>query len=169
MFLCYNKFYKVEPIDATENLEQFEYKSKFVDADELIEGVPFLKLKDDNIKEFIKQDKIIDAYTLYILNSFTDPRMKTPQLIKNSTEIGNGDNGTISVETFIIKNFKNTNDSKDRIHTETICDILNGNGYKINTIETGKLMNRISIGKYNKNCNIDKLRNRGYDYIKYLG
>jgi hypothetical protein len=169
MFLCYNKFYKVEPVDALENLEQFEYKSKFVDANELIEGVSFLKLKDDNIKEFIKQDKIIDAYTLYILNSFTEPRMKTPQLIKNSTEIGNGDIGSIPVETFIIKNFKNTNDNKDRIHTETICDFLNGNGYKINIVETGKLMNRISIGKYNKNCNIDKVRNRGYEYIKYLG
>jgi len=86
MFLCYNKFYNVEPADATENLEQFEYKSKFVNADELIDGVPFLKLKDDNIKEFIKQDRIIDAYTLYILNAFTNPRMKTPENIKFSTE-----------------------------------------------------------------------------------
>ena len=48
-FLCCNKFYKVEPADATENLEQFEYKSKFVNADELIADVPFLKLKDDYI------------------------------------------------------------------------------------------------------------------------
>ena len=43
MFLCYNRFYKVEPADATENLEQFEYKSKFVPEEELIKGVPFLK------------------------------------------------------------------------------------------------------------------------------
>jgi len=167
MFLCYNKFYKVEPFDATENLEQFEYKSKFVERHELIEGVSFLKLKDDNIKDFIKEDRIIDAYTLYILNAFTDPRIKTPEVIKNSTEINNGNNGSISVETFIIKNFKTTNDDKDRIHTETICDILNDNGYKINIIETGKLMNRTGIGKYNKYCNINKLRKSGYDYIKY--
>lgn len=169
MFLCYNKFYKVEPVDALENLEQFEYKSKFVDANDLIEGSSFLKLKDDNIKEFIKEDRIIDAYTLYILNSFTNPRMKTPEIIKHSSEIGNGDIGSIPVETFLIKNFKNTNDSKDRIHTETICDILNGNGYKINVVETGKLMTRVGIGKYNEKCNIDKLRKRGYDYVKYLG
>jgi hypothetical protein len=91
--------------------------------------------------------------------------MKTPDNIKNSTEINNGEK-EISVETFIIKNFINTNDKKDRLHTDDINSILNENGYKV---EAGKLMNRISIGKYNKNCNIDKLRNRGYEYIKYLG
>ncbi len=167
MFLCYNKFHKVEPADATENLEQFEYKSKFVNADELIDGVPFLKLKDDNIKEFIKQDRIIDAYTLYILNAFTNPRMNTPENIKISTEINNGEK-ELSVEQFIITNFQNTNDDKDRLHTETITGILEANGYAINTIETGKLINRIGIGKYDKQLNINKIRKGGYKYIKYI-
>jgi hypothetical protein len=168
VILCYNKFYKVEPADALENLEQFEYKSKFVNADELIDGVPFLKLKDDNIKEFIKQDRIIDAYTLYILNSFTNPRMNTPENVKISTEINNGEK-EFSVEQFIIANFKKTDNDKDRLHTETITDILKLNGYMINIIETGKLMNRIGIGKYNSKCNIDKCRKGGYDFIKYIG
>ena len=168
MFLCYNRFYKVEPQDATENLEQFEYKSKFVGEDELIEGVPFLKLKDDNIKEFVKQDRLIDAYTLYMLSAFTDPRMNTPENIKNSTEINNGEK-EISVETFILNNFINSNNSKDRLHTESITNILNDNGYIINKIEVGKLMNRVSIGKYNKNCSVENIRKTGYDCIKYLG
>ena len=43
--LCYNKFYEVVPADAKENLEQFEYKSKFVPQEELVYGVPFLKFK----------------------------------------------------------------------------------------------------------------------------
>jgi hypothetical protein len=38
-------------------------KSKFVPKEELVEGVPFLKSKNDTIKEFIKEDRIIDAYT----------------------------------------------------------------------------------------------------------
>jgi len=165
MFLCYNKFYKVFPEDATENLEQFEYKSKFVSQEELIPNVPFLKLKDDTIKDFIKEDRIIDAYTLYILNAFTNPRMKTPENIKNSTEINNGEK-KMSIETFIIKNFITTNDSKDRLHTDTINSILNENGYKV---EAGKLINRIGIGKYNRMCSINKIRKVGYEYIKYLG
>ena len=128
MFLCYNKFYEVIPNDAMENLEQFEYKSKFVSKDELIDNIEFLKLKDDNIKMFIKEDRIIDAYTLYILNSFTNPRMNTPLNIKNSTEINYGEI-IITVEQFILNNFKNSNDGKDRLHIETINNIINNNGY----------------------------------------
>jgi hypothetical protein len=30
-------------------------------------------------------------------------------------------------------------------------------------------MNRVSIGKYNKNCNVENIRKVGYDNIKYLG
>ena len=168
MILCYNKFYEVVPADAKENLEQFEYKSKFVNKEELIEGVPFLKLKDDNIKDFIKQDRIIDAYTLYILNSFTNPRMNTPQVIKNSTEINNGE-VEMTVEQFIITNFKNSNDGKDRLHIDTVNDIVNDKGYKITNTEINKLLNRIGIGKYNKMCNVDKVRKTGYDFIKYIG
>jgi hypothetical protein len=59
MLLCYNRFYKVEPQDATQNFEQFEYKSKFVGKDELIEGVSFLKLKDDNIKELLNKIELL--------------------------------------------------------------------------------------------------------------
>ena len=94
--------------------------------------------------------------------------MKTPQVIKNSTEINKGD-VEMSVETFIISNFINTNDSKDRLHTENIASILDDNGYKIDKIEAGRLINRIGIGKYNKMCNIDKCRKAGYDYIKFIG
>jgi hypothetical protein len=167
MFLCYNRFYEVVPADAKENLEQFEYKSKFVNRDELVDGVPFLKLKDDTIKDFIKEDRIIDAYTLYILNAFTNPRMNAPESIKNSTEINNGE-VQITVEQFIINNFINSNDGKDRLHTDRICEILNENGYKTSIVETGRLVNRIGIGKYNNKCNIDKCKKGGFDFIKYV-
>jgi hypothetical protein len=50
--------------------------------------------------------------------------MDTPESIKNSTKINNGEK-TISIETFIINNFINSNNHKDRLHTETITDVLN--------------------------------------------
>lgn len=167
MFLCYNKFYEVVPSDAKENLEQFEYKSKFVSKEDLLPNIPFLKLRDDNIKDFIKEDRIIDAYTLYILNAFSNPRMDTPESVKISTNINNGET-EISAETFILQNFKTTTDSKDRLHTEDIKDILNEKGYKIDIREAGRLMNRTGIGKYNDKCNINKVRKGGFEYIKYI-
>lgn len=167
MFLCYNKFYKVEPEDATENLEQFEYKSKFVSQEELLHNVPFLKLKNDNIKSFIKEERIIDAYTLYILNAFSNPRVNTPESIKTSTEINNTEK-TISAETFILQSFITTTDSKDRKHTEEIKEILNEEGYKVDIAETGRLVNRTGIGKYNKNLTINKVKKAGFEFIKYV-
>ena len=157
MFLCYNRFYEVVPADAKEKLERFEYKSNFFNQDELVNGVPFLKLKDDTIKDFIKEDRIIDAYTLYIKYAFTYRRMNVPESIKNSTEINNGE-VQITIEQFIVNNFINSNDGKDRLHTARICNILNENGYKCNVVETGRLNNRIGIGKYNSKCNIDKYK-----------
>ena len=58
---------------------------------------------------------------------------------------------------------------KDRIHTEKIESILNNNGYKIKLVETGRLIVRYSLGKYNKNCNINSSRKGGFDYLKYIG
>ena len=168
MFLNCNKLYEFSEEDANENLEQFEYKSKFVPSDELIDGVPFLKLADNSIKEFIKEDRIIDAYTLYILNAFSDPRMTTPQSIKNSTEIGRGEI-KLTIENFIMQNFRTTNDNKDRLHTDDITEILKHNNYKVDKISAGRLVNRMGIGKYNNKCNINNNRKGGYDFIKYIG
>jgi len=168
MFINCNKLYNIYPEDAMENLEQFNYKSKFVEEDELIEGIKYLKLKDDNIKTLINEERIINAYIHYILEGFKIKREKMPEIIKNSTIIGKISE-KLTIEEFIIRNFKNTNDDKDRIHTEEINEILKRNNYKISLIESGRLFNSIGIGKYNDKCNINKIRKGGFQYVKYIG
>ena len=167
MFLCYNKLFEFTHQDAKENLEEFEYKSKFVSKEELIEDCQFFKLKDDTIKDFIKEDRIIDAYTLYILNAFTNPRMKMPESIRQSTNIGKGEI-KLTIEQFISKNFKNTNDDKDRFHTLELYTILLENDYKLSLIETGRLFNRLGRGKYYDKVIIDKITKGGFKYIQYI-
>jgi hypothetical protein len=96
--------------------------------------------------------------------------MNTPQSIKNSTEINYGE-VQITVEQFIVNNFINSNDGKDRLHSDIICEILNENGYKCSVVEAGRLINRIGIGIYNSKCNIDKCKKKkkgGCDFIKYV-
>ena len=56
--------------------------------------------------------------------------MNTPENIKNSTEINDGEKER-PVETFIINNFIDTNDSKDQLHIETITDILKNKVIKL--------------------------------------
>ena len=125
-------------------------------------------MADATIKEFIKENRIIDACTLYILNAFSNPRMNTPQSVKNSTELGNA-KIELTIEQFIVENFKTTKSSGDRLHTEEISRILNNNDYKANSILAGRLMNRMGIGKYKNKCNINNKQKAGYDYIKFIG
>ena len=79
------------------------------------------------------------------------------------------DKSDLSKEQFIIKNFITTDNKKDKLHTMTIFNILTDNGYKISSIETGRLVNSIKIGKYNDKCCIDNTKKGGFEFIKYIG
>ena len=169
MFFCANDGLKVdeENQDVFENYEEFSCKSKFVEKDELVEGCSFLKLKDDKIKSLIEEPRIYNAYLHYVLKSFNDNRMTTPESVKITTQICKGDN-VITVEDFIIKNFKTTADKMDRLYTTDIAETLAKNGYNVSGIECGRLMSRIGIGKYNEKCNINGIRKKGYEFIKFI-
>ena len=167
MILCCNNIYETTPKDALENLEAFEYKSKFVVKEEMEEGISYYKLRDESIKSFIQEDRIIDAYTWYIFNQFSMNRKPTPENVKLTTDI-NVDDDKLSVDKFICKNFITTEDKKnDRLFTEEICDILNNYGYKVNLIETGKYLIRLNIGIHNKKTNKNGERKNGFECIRF--
>jgi hypothetical protein len=74
----------------------------------------------------------------------------------------------MTAKQFIVNKLINSVDNKDRLHAETICEILRENGNKTNVTETGKIMNRIGIGKYNSKCNVDKCKKGGFDYTNFV-
>ncbi len=55
MILCLNRLHDIGPEDAIENMEEFNYKSKFVNEDDLFEEIPYLTLK--NIFNFLSRRK----------------------------------------------------------------------------------------------------------------
>ena len=80
------------------------------------------------------------------------------------------DNKTkLTRQQFIKDNFITTDEKKDRLHTETICDILNEKGFKLNIIHIGRIFNEMQVGKYTNKCYIDKVKRGGFEYIKYIG
>jgi hypothetical protein len=93
--------------------------------------------------------------------------MNAPESIKNSTVINNGE-VQITVENFIVNNFINSNDGKDRLHTERKCGIPNENGYKCSAAEAGRLINRIGVGKYNNKCNIHQCKKVDFILLNML-
>lgn len=165
IFINSNDTFDFTAKDAGENLITLQYKSKFVSEDELIEGCQYYKLKDDNIKDLINEDRIINAYIHYILDGFNDYVPIVPDVIKLSTETNNK-KPEISVEQYIFKNFKKSDNKKDKLHIENIKDILNSNGFDVgNKITT--LFTKLQIGIYDKNITIDKVKRAGFTNVIY--
>ena len=95
--------------------------------------------------------------------------LMTKGLFKDFIYIDNEKTLKLYRDDFITSNFVTTNDKNDKLHTETISNILLNNCFKLNTIHTGRIFNEMNIGKYNKHCNIGKIRKCGFEYIKYIG
>ena len=130
LFINSNDTFEFTTKDAGENLITLQYKSKFVSKDELIDGCEYYKLKDDNIKNLTNEDRIVNAYIHYIIDNFNDYVPIVPEEIKLSTEINNKA-PEITVEQFIFKNFKNTNDKNNKLHIDNLRDILGINGFDV--------------------------------------
>ncbi len=84
MFLCSNNFFEAVPADAKEFLGNSNIKINLIVEMNSLVAFHFLNLKMIQSREKIKEDRIIDAYTLYILNAFTNPGMNIPESIKKS-------------------------------------------------------------------------------------
>ena len=168
MFLCCNTLYKPTETskDCLENMVSFDYQSKFVDADEIIEGVEYYKIKDDTIKDLIKENRIINAYIWYIINEFDMIRRKPPLSIIQNKNMGKDDE-EMTLDKYLLTYYKTTNNNKDRLHTETITNDVNSNdSFKhITSVEIGRLMNRLKIGVYNDKTNIEGKRKGGFTNI----
>lgn len=170
MFMC-NSLKGVEPADALENCEQFYCKSKFVKEEELIEGQPFLKLRNENIKELIERPDIVDAFTLYVLSHFKDS-MTIPEIVKVSTDDMRRDM-PLTLEQIILKCFRFSSNNKDRLFSEDIFTKISENGYlqSINPKDVASILIKCNIGTRTKNglTNINKEKKSGYENIIYVG
>jgi len=69
---------------------------------------------------------------------------------------------------YISKHFITTNNPYDRLHTSSINLILNKQGYFQHTIELGRLLKRMNIGRYNIKCYVDGKGKGGFEFIKYI-
>ena len=118
MMLNCNELKGVEPVDALESCEQFYCKSKFVSEEELIEGQPFLKLKDDKIKELLDKPEIINAFTLYVFENYHDS-LSTPQSVKFSTDDMKADI-PLTLEQVVLKHFRRSQNPNDKLFTDEI-------------------------------------------------
>lgn len=169
MVINCNQEYKTDPIDAMENAIIFNYETKFVDEDELIEGIAYYKLKDDGVKTLIYEDEIIDEYILFLLSYFNKNLLPKPDIVKLSTELSLDEDDGNKLSKFLATHFKTTNNKDDKYHSSDILHIVNNNGFNFpSAIRITKLLVSLKIGIYNGMTNIDGDKRRGFTYIKYI-
>ena len=170
MFLCCNTLYKPteKSKDCLENMISFDYKSKFVEVDEIIDGVEYYKIKDDNIKDLVRENRIINAYIWYIINEFDMIRRKPPQSILNNKDIEKEEDKK-TLDQYLLDTYITTDNSNDKLHTSTIFEDVNSydsfNGTSAELV--AKSLIRLKIGKYYPDkITINKERKRGFINIK---
>lgn len=163
-WFMYNQWYDVNPIDATENLIQFTCPSKFVQPHELVDGCDMFKIADKTINHFIMLEDIIDAFTLFMLDYYSDD-MTLPETIEKF----NNNEHPISVEVFIAKHFIKTNNKDDCIHMSRIKDILLKYDYKLSSSNLRMKFQTMKIGEYDpKHCLVGDTRSSGFRMVKYV-
>lgn len=168
MFMC-NEIKDPDPIDALDNCVQFLYKSKFVEQEDLIPDVPFLKLKDEHIKDMLQQNNIIDAFTLYILDHYAN-NMKMPEIVKKSCNVLKEDK-PITLLDVITKHFRHSPDNEAKMLTQDVVINISNCGYinNINLKQLATTFEQCKIGnKTTKNISIGNKRGKGYTNIKYI-
>ena len=147
------------------------YKSKFVEKDKLIDDVPFLKLKDDNVKDMVIDESIIDAFTLYLLEHYASA-MDMPQSIKDSCAVLNQDR-PLTLEQFILQNYRYSTNPNDKIFNRDILVQLSCAGFSLssNSRDISSIILKCGIGKRSSSgivC-INGEKKTGYSNIIYIG
>lgn len=165
MSLFFNHMPRVEPVDTLQNYLEFACKSKFVNADELDPELPLYKLRDDTIKIYIREPESIDAFTWWILNAY-DNIIPIPECIKNISDAINKSDIKISVDKFILTNFKGGS-NKDRLFTKDIQEILENNGFTLSIKDIHRTFAMCQIGVYKEDFRIDDRKGNGYINIVY--
>lgn len=168
MFLCCNTIYKPtqKTSDCLENMISFDYKSKFVDSEDIIEGIEYYKLKDDTIKDLINEDRIINAYIWYIINEFNMIRRKPPLSIINNMNLDKEDE-VLTLDKYLINNYKTTDNNKDKIFSIDIYnDVISNDFLKdVSKDLISKTLIRLKIGKYVDKLYFNNVYKRGFKNI----
>jgi hypothetical protein len=76
---------------------------------------------------------------------------------------------TQKIETFVLKNFKKTNNNNDKYHTSDIIKIIKNNGLTVSDKKITSILNIQSVGKYKKELIINNKMDAGFTNIIFIG
>lgn len=121
MIMC-NDLPPIEPKDATETMVMFKYPYKFVSADEMKNALPFFRLKDASIDDYVKDPEVCDAFVHIIIDHYENKVMQPGDAVAKDTKEYRQDVGN---ELDILReNFKYTGELEDYVTQEDMKDFI---------------------------------------------
>jgi len=102
LYLFANDFPQASPADTYETLEAFVFNNVFMAADVMEEkGKKCPKnwvQQDVGIKGWISDPKVVDAFTMLVLNAYKTERLPTPSCVKQDTQQFKGTTGEAMID-----------------------------------------------------------------------
>lgn len=124
---------QIDPPDASENLEVLSFKTKFVQADQFQNRTSRgdcpqnWAQSDDEIKEWIKQPAVLDAFTMLVLGAYSSSRARVPPCVANDTKMFRGVEAEPLIDR-ISEIVSYTGDASDGVWTSQIKKALEQHG-----------------------------------------
>jgi hypothetical protein len=121
LFLFCNDLPPITPADTMETMHMFTCRSQFVEKVPE-NALPFVKLRDDNIKKYCCMPDVIDAYTWLVIDAYTSKAVKPSKTVKEETanyRQEGGDEWGVMKEYFEI-----TRNSDDRIPSSAVANFV---------------------------------------------
>jgi hypothetical protein len=133
MFLMFNDMPVFTPADCLESMAYFDFPYKFVDADNMVDALPFYRPADPKIKDFIRDPAVSDAFLHIVLDHYNPTLTISKEVMddKKGVLMDCGNEETIFRNTFSFA--RNPDNSLNESHALTSAEITQwAKGIKLN-------------------------------------
>ena len=127
MIMC-NDLPPIEPKDATQTLVMFKFPYKYVNEADMVDPLPYFRLADPTIDEYVKEMTVCDAFIHILIDHYEDAKLKMSPKVEKDTKEYREDAGD---EDMIIRDtFKYSAVKTDHVTNDDMRDFIRNN--KIN-------------------------------------
>lgn len=162
LFMMCNDLPPITPADTMETMHMVSFPYQYVEKlDE--NSLPFMRVRDDNIKAYCAQDDTVAAYIHLVLDAFKDHPVRACESVAKDTiayRLEGGDEWTLMKEFF-----KVTGAKADRVASADVAAFLKAKGMNLTPQKARKRLEMMGA-KYSEHLVIHGKRARGFVGVK---
>jgi polyhydroxyalkanoate synthesis regulator phasin len=161
MIMC-NDLPPIDPTDATQTLVMFKFPYKYVSEADMVDPLPYFRLADPSIDEYVKDANVCDAFIHILIDHYEDNKLKMSSKVEKDTKEYREDAG--DEEMIIRDTFKYSNSKADYVTNDDIKNFIKEK--KINISATALKEKLIKMNGVNEQRRVNGKAIRGIFNIK---